>query len=261
MRTLLAATIVIAIVIALAASAIADSEVTGFVTSGSGELSGRVTDLDNKPLKGVKVHIAPKHAAEQIVTTDGDGNYRLAHFAGDYAYVYVEAKVKIAGQVVVAAKEGDVETVEMRETLPPAVQPKPLTPTWIVPDYSELAEDKNTWTRAWLLLEVSANGDVTRVNLLDKPGLDLDKIAVRDAFKLKFEPARDRTNHKVPAMVVWTYEWPPYFWMVNYQSVPHQLPNAVGLVPCHPDGRSSVIRDCSKPTMANAMTQPWFTKP
>ena len=257
MRTLFAATLVIA----LAASAIADNEVTGFVTSGSGELSGRVTDLDNKPLKGVKVHIAPKHAAEQIVTTDADGTYRLAHFAGDYAYVYVEAKVKIAGQVVVAAKDGDVETVEMRETLPPAVQPKPLTPTWIVPDYSNLAEDKNTWARAWLLLEVNVNGDVTRVNLLDKPGLDLDKIAIRDALKLKFEPARDRANKTVPAMVVWTYEWPPYFWMVNYAAKPHQLPNIVGLVPCKPDGRSTVIRNCSKPTMANAMTEPWFTKP
>jgi hypothetical protein len=256
MRHLLAATIVIA----LATVALADSEVSGFVTSGAGELSGHVTDFDNKPLEGVVVHIAPKHGAAQTVTTDAKGNYKAVHFAADYAYVYVEAKVKIAGQVVVASKAGDVETVEMHETLPPAVQPKPLSSPLFVPDYSKLAQDKNKWARAWVLVEVNVNGEVTRVNLLDKPGFDLDKIAVREAFKLKFEPARDRANHKVPAMVVWTYEWPPYEWMVE-QMKPHQLPDIVGLVPCKPDGRSSVIRNCAKPTMANALTEPWFTRP
>jgi len=154
MRNLLAATIVIAV----ATTALADSEVSGFVTSGSGDLSGRVTDLDDKPLKGVVVHIAPKHGTAQTVTTDANGNYKAAHFDAAYAYVYVEAKVKIAGQVVVAAKAADGETVEMHETLPPAVQPKPLSSPWYVPDYSKLAQDKNKWARAWLLVEVNVNG-------------------------------------------------------------------------------------------------------
>jgi hypothetical protein len=250
---------VVGIVTALALTATAEPELTGFVTRGSGELSGRVTDLDNKPIGGIKVHIAGNRGAEQVVTTDRDGNYRSVHFNGDYAYVYVEAQAKIAGQVAVAAKEDGVETVEMRETLAPAIQPKALTPQ-LVPDYSDVAEDKNTWTRAWLLLEIDATGAVVRVNLIDKPGLDLDQIAIRDAFTLKFEPALDRANRKVPSMMLWTYEWPPYFWEVDHRTAPHRLPKEAEFVKCRGTGPALILRDCSKPTMANAMTHPWLKK-
>jgi len=249
----------LALLASLASVAAADPEVTGFVTGGTGELTGTATDLDGKPLKGIKVHIVAKGGAKQIVTTDAKGKYR-AKVASEGSYVFVEGKIKLGGQVAAATTEGDTEAIEIREQLPPAVKPKPLTPLDTVLDYSDLAEDKNTWTRAWLMLDVNDAGKVVRVQLLNKPGLDLDPIAIREAFKVKFEPARDRSNKKIPAMVLWTWEWPAYYWMLDHKRNIHRLPPEAMTVTCRGAGAAKVLRDCSKPTIANAVSAPWIDK-
>lgn len=244
-----------------AATASAETAVTGFVAVGKGELTGVVTDADGKPLKNVKVHVAPKGAPEQVVTTDDKGRYRATVPESEATYVFVEAKVKIGGQMSSAVMEGDMEAIAIREALPPAVQPKPKKALDYVPEYSETAEDKNTWTRAWLLLDVTDAGKVARVKLLDAPGLDLDKIAVQEAFDVTFEPARDRSGKSIPAMVLWTWEWPAYFWMLDHKRSMHRLPPEVASVRCKNDRPSRSLRDCSKPSVANAMTKPWIDRP
>ena len=202
------------VLLLLAATAAADSatprsDITGFVTYGAGELSGTVTSVaDGKPLPGVQVHILPNGAKEKIVTTDAKGVFRTKITGGEATYVFVEAKVKIIGQVASAVQEGEYEAIEIRETLPPVVQPRSKIPLDTVPDYSGTAQDKNQWTRAWLLLDVNEAGKVRRLKLMNARGLDLDAIAIREAFKLEFEPARDRSNKNVPALVVWSWEWP-----------------------------------------------------
>ena len=251
-------TLALALLASLVSPAAAD-EVTGFVTGGTGELTGIATDLDGKPLEGIKVHIVGKSGAEQIVTTDAKGKYRAK--VATESYVFVEGKVKIGGQVAATVTEGGMEAIEIREQIPPAVQPKSLTPLDTVLDYSDTAADKNTWTRAWLMLHVNDAGKVVRVKLLNKPGLDLDAIAIREAFKVKFEPARDLSNKKIPAMVVWTWEWPAYYWMLDHKRNIHRLPPEVVRVMCRGAGAARVLRDCSKPTIANAVSQAWIAAP
>ncbi|MEO8705009.1 MAG: carboxypeptidase-like regulatory domain-containing protein [Kofleriaceae bacterium] len=260
MRAALASAIVVVVLASTAAAD--DQEVTGFITTGTGQLSGRVTDLDGKPLRGLTVHLVPKTGSERTVTTDADGKYRAQLSGGEFTYVYVEGKVKIGGQAAVAVKEGDLEAIEIRETLPPAVQPKALTPASYVPEYSETAEDKNSWTRAWLMLDISATGKVMRVKLLNKPGLDLDTTAIRESFKLKFEPARDRSKRAIPAMVLWTFEWPAYWWMLDHKK--HEvarLASDIALVPCRGTQPSRAHRDCSKPDIAKAVSEAWIDTP
>jgi hypothetical protein len=252
----------VALVLAFVTPAAAEAEVTGFITSGTGELAGRVTDLDGKALRGIKVHIVPKGKPEQVVVTDADGKYKAQLTGGEFTYVYVEGKVKIGGQAAVAVKEGEAEAIEIREALPPAVQPKALTSPTRVLEYSDLAQDKNTWTRAWLMLDLSETGKVKRVKLLNKPGFDLDQIAIREAFKLKFEPALDRSKRAIPAMVLWTFEWPAYWWLLDHKRAVNRLPPEVEEVPCRGTGPTRArYRDCSKPDISRAVTEPWIDKP
>lgn len=250
----------VAILVAVFAPvASADPEVSGFVTLGTGELSGQVSTLDGKPLKRATVHIVTASAKEMLVTTDAAGRYRATLDGGDVAYVYVEGKAKIGGQTVSSIKEGEGEAIAIREAVPPSVPAKLESSAWKVPEYSELAEDRNMWARAWLLLHVSATGQVLRVKLINKPGLDLDAIAVREAFGLVFEPARDRMNRGIRSMVLWTFEWPAYYWMVDHQRAIGQMPPDIVYMQCGKNLHSQ--RECSMPNIANAIKLPWIERP
>ncbi len=249
-----------AIPLLLVARVAAADGVSGFVTSGGGDLTGSVTDLDGKPLANVTVRIATG-GKELATKTNAKGAYKV-HLAGaGSAYVYVEDRVKILGQLSTTMTEGEVEAIAIRETLPPAIVPKAKIPLDTVLTYSDVAQDKNRWTRAWLLLDVDATGKVRRVKLLHKPGLDLDAIAVREAFAIPFEPARDRANHAVPALVVWTWEWPAFYWMISNQTHPGRIPPSVANVECLNSGPVRAMRDCTKPPLAKAATLPWIDKP
>ena len=251
----------ILVVVVVASTAAAENTVSGYVTSGGGELAGTVTDLDGKPLRGVKVHVAPSDAAERVVITDAKGNYKTKLPTEGPTYVYVEDMVKITGQLIHAVREGEFEAIAIRETLPPVVPAKALIPLDTIPEYSETAQDKNRWTRAWLLLDVSETGKVRRVKLINKPGLDLDAIAVRDAFAIPFEPARDRAGNAVSALVVWTWEWPAFFWQVSNRKYPHRVAPAASRMACLNSAGVKAVRDCTKPALAKAVTLPWIDKP
>lgn len=254
----------LAVALACAAPAAADQptpgEVSGFVTYGSGDLAGTVTTLDGAPIRDASVHVAAG-GREVVVKTNAKGVFHAKLVAAGGTYVYVEAKVKITGQLAAAVREGELEAIEIRETLPPVVQPKAKIGLDVVPPYSDKAMDKDVWTRAWLLLEVDATGTVRRLKLLNAPGYDLDAIAIREAFKIPFEPARDRVDNKVMALVLWTWEWPSHYWMLQYRQKPNRIPGAVLMVNCKGSGPSKAVRDCTKPAIGKAVTLPWIDKP
>ena len=255
--------ILIVLALLVSSPASGDNEpVNGFVTHGSGELRGKVTDTSGKPVRGAKVHVVSKAGAEQIVTTDGDGGYRAPLAAGGHSVVFVHGNVRIGGYASVpSALDGAGEAIEIRETIPPAVMPKPLTNPLIIPEYSKTAIDRDAWGKAWLMLDIDEAGAVIRVKLLKSAGFDLDPIAVREGFKLRFEPARDRVNKPVRAMMIWAFEWPSYWWMLRHKHLRTRMPLTVQDVPCRGTATSAWYRDCSKPDMAKAVSQPWVDKP
>ena len=64
---------------------------------------------------------------------------------------------------VVAVDEAGAVTLMPRSTVPP----RPVKNYQrIAPAYSDYAIEHDTWARAWLLLDISERGDVTRVKLL-----------------------------------------------------------------------------------------------
>jgi hypothetical protein len=51
------------------------------------------------------------------------------------------------------------------------------------------------------MLHVNEHGRVTHAKLLNSPGLELDAIALRQAFDLEFEPARDRSRRPMRSLI------------------------------------------------------------
>ncbi len=255
---------ILAVLLGAVAVASADDAIQGFVTPATGRLTGKVTDHDGKPLGGVVVHLVAPDGQERTVTTAADGSYAAELAPGSrYSVVFVVGAAKIVGTAVAAHADGDAEAIELREVMPPEVPAQPKIDLAIVPPYSDQAVDDDTWARAWLVLDVGPTGVVTRVKLLDPPGHGLDAIAIRQAFKTEFEPARDRSDHPIHSSVLWTFEWPSF---TVWQSSSHEgrhLPSSVRFVPCRRPGpnRGPEYRDCSQPTLSRVVSQPWIDHP
>lgn len=246
----------LALVFALARPVFADDgRISGFVTYGDGELRGRVTDHDGDPLPRISVHLVSHTGAERVVKTDRDGRYHAALSGGVQTFVFVPGDVRIEGHVGVSTKDEAGEGVTIHEAVPPAIPAMPHTPNSLVIEYSKVAIDRDAWTRAWLLLDVSEAGAVTRLKLLRAPGFDLDRIAVREGLRLRFEPARDRADRPIRAFVMWSFEWPSYTWLRGRAVIPPEVRS----VPCRGSGPTrSYYRDCSRPEHAKLVTAQWI---
>ena len=243
-------------------AAYADDEpkVSGVVVYGAGAIEGEVKARDGAPLGGVEVHVVASSGREQVVTTDQRGRYRIARRVGEYALVFVNRDARIGARTATPTKIGDEEVIEVREAVPPAVMPKARA-TAVVPPYSEAAIDHNVWGRTWLLLDVDARGAVTRIKSLVPAGHDLDRNAWREAFALDFEPARDRAGRPTRALMLWSYEWPSYWWMTEHTYPLSRLPSTIAKVPCRGTGPSSgFYRDCRQADMARVFTAPWIER-
>jgi hypothetical protein len=168
------------------------------------------------------------------------------------------------------------EVIELQEPPPPYVRPKPRRFARKLPPYSDRAVLTDTWTRAWMLLEIDERGAVTRLKSLKAPGADLDDIAIREAFALRFEPARDQFDRPMRVWIVWGFEWPATSWLVNLTGVSTAMPPDVGFpprpayldIPCRGDGPmrlGSVVyqgyRDCSRPDTSRLAELPWIARP
>ncbi len=245
----------LALLLALLASpAAADPRLDGFVIRGKGELRGTVT-RDGKPVAGAHVHVIGDKAQEAV--TAADGTYRLSLAGGDHAFVYIEGDAHLTAQI--GTPTGTDGIIELHEALPPAVPAKAHEHTDVILDYSDEAADADTWARAWLLLDVTETGAVSQVKLVDDPGHGLAPIALKAAFALTFDPARDRANRPVRSAVLWTYEWPAYWWLRENHYSMTRLPLETVTLPCNGrDGKFVRHRDCTAPDLAKIVTAPWL---
>lgn len=236
-----------------------EGKVSGFTTNSVGEMSGTVTDNDGDPLVGVEVHVTSP-SGERTAKTDGKGRYKidLGKEEGQ-KFVFVREVARINGQSLEATELDGEEVFEIRESEKPKVMPKPKQGTNIIPEYSDEARDADVWARAWLLLDIDSRGVVTRMKLLHAPGYGLDRIATLAAGNLKFDPALSPSGKPVPALVLWTYEWPSYYWLIERKLSPQALPEEATYVQCakEPSNRSR-LRDCTKADISKEHELPWI---
>jgi hypothetical protein len=259
-----------AMIVVLAASpAAADNNynIHGFMTYGTGELTGLVTDEKGKPIS-TEVRISGANGKEQRVTSDAAGKFRAKLDGGAYSVVYTEAIATVSGQVALPRTEGDTEIVEIHDTMPPAVMAQPKQDPMLIPEYSSRAIDRDEWTRAWLLLDIDAAGKVERLKVLKKPGNDLDNLAIKSGMALTFEPARDRAGNKIRSLVVWVFDWPQYSWLHGRHawdraaSRTNRVPPEAQSIVCRGSGPSrEVMRDCSTPAPRAIFDAPWVDRP
>ena len=124
---------------------------------------------------------------------------------------------------------GRPEVIHLEEPAPPVVRPKVKRYHRKLPPYSDAAILSDVWTRAWMLIEIDEHGTVTRLKSLKAPGHDLDDIAIREAFGLHFEPARDAFGKPMRVWIVWGFEWPANSWLVATTGLSTAMPEDVVL--------------------------------
>jgi hypothetical protein len=251
---------------ALASSSTARADVEraddlhGFVLRGDGHLDGHVTDAVGNALPGAQVHVV-SDGVERVVSTDRAGDYRVKVATGASCIVFVVGDARITSLTAFTRGVVDSEIIAMREARSTTKLPR-LHRRPPLPPYSDAAVDHNGWLRAWVLLDVDASGAVTRVKLLDHPGYDLDPIAVRAAFELELEPARDDANRPMRSQLLWPIDWPAYWWIVDHgDGLMERIPDAAWSLPCKPSGPAlSVARSCAPPTLENMLSAPWIDR-
>jgi hypothetical protein len=222
----------------------------------AGELTGRVADADGKPVANARVQLVSK-SGERTLTTDQQGRFKADVVEPTMVAVYNGLQVT-GGSSTTENVDGN-EAIVLREADRPTKLAKALSDPTAIPDYTDAIRDENAWVRAWVLVEVNESGGVSRVKLLNPPGFGLDAIAIRDAFKLKFEAARNRVDKPVPSLVVWKFEWPP--------SGSRPPSNKWSRLPCRQNAddkwyaMNTPYRDCSQPNMAAWVTTPWIDRP
>ena len=168
------------------------------------------------------------------------------------------------------------EVIVIEGQVPPTTPPRPTNfVKQKAPPYSDRAILSDAWTKAWLLLDVDEAGTVTQIKFLRRPGYDLEKIAVAEAFKLTFAPARDGANHPMRSNVVWEIEWPSAWWLSTFVGTRSAMPKIVGFpphrqdhyVPCRGSGPWAMgsirptYKDCSKPDLTKIATEAWIARP
>jgi carboxypeptidase family protein len=244
----------------------------------SPELAGLVTDSAGQPIEGATVFVAAKRRA----TTDANGRYHVVLDAGGtYSVVFEYGSVRDGHRVTIAndgvAKvDGALafdrgEVIVIHDPLKQPVRAKPLKDPRILPPYSDEAILSDTWAKAWLVLDVDETGAVTRVKVLAHPGHDLDAIALSQALKTRFDPARDAHDRPTRSLVVWPIEWPAYWWMHDRLGLVTRMPDKlmdgfdVSHVPCRGSGPINVgsihpaYRDCSVPNLSKINSaEPWI---
>jgi hypothetical protein len=167
------------------------------------------------------------------------------------------------------------EVIVIEGHVPPATPPKPTNYVkTAAPPYSDRAILSDAWTKAWMLLEIDERGAVTRVKFLNKPGYDLEPIAIAQAFKLKFAPALDGAKQAMRSTLVWEIEWPSAYWLGTFVGVRSTMPPVVGFpprrmddyVPCRGSGPLNLgsvrptYKDCTKPDLSKIPTAPWIDR-
>ncbi|MBA3463043.1 MAG: hypothetical protein H0T46_24010 [Deltaproteobacteria bacterium] len=167
------------------------------------------------------------------------------------------------------------EVIVIEGKAPPATPPRPTNfVKQAAPPYSDRAILSDAWTKAWLLLEIDERGTVTRLKFLNRPGYDLEKIAIAEAFKLRFDPALDGGKRAMRSTLLWEIEWPSAWWLSSFVGTRSAMPKIVGhpprrqdhYVPCRGSGPWAMgsvrptYKDCSKPDLSKIATEAWIDR-
>jgi hypothetical protein len=245
------------------------------------QLRGRVLDRSSgAAVEGAVVHVSgPK--TQRTLTTDQDGHYAIIVAPGRYQLTFAYGKHDVVRTIEVDkdttldaridAGPGEVIVIEGKLKQPP-VEAKPTNfEPRRAPPYSSRAVLTDVWTKAHLLLEVDARGNVRRFKWLQRPGSDLDAIARAEVMALKFTPARDAHGTAIDSLVVWSIEWPSAWWLEKMVGTRQGIPAMTGFppkpkwhyVPCKGSGPMNLgsihptYRDCSEPDLTKAKTERW----
>ena len=255
-----------------------------------GKLSGRVTDHGGQPVGDASVFITSSDGQQTRATTDPTGSYAtVARGTGPYAVLFAFGGAHADGRVdVPAGGEATLNTqlslggeiIEVLGRHEPAQFARVKSDPLIIPPYSDKAVLGNHWQRAWLLLDIDDHGVVSRAKFLRRPGYDLDEIAVKHVFGLRFDPARDSRGVPTKSYVVWPLEWPSVTWLQSRGYLMNRLPvfpnivqGAAGGVlvdrypPCEGSGPlalsevNPMYRDCSEPNLSvSDASEPWLVR-
>lgn len=252
---------VLALVMLVGVKLAAAQGVSGFTTNSTGMMEGTVTDDDGDGLDGVEVFVTMPDGSERKGKTNDKGKYKvdLGQDPGQ-KFVFVRRTARIQGQVLATSLLDGEEVFEIQESEKPKVMPRPTKATNLIPDYSSEARAKDVWARAWLMLDIDAQGQVIRMKMLNAPGHGLDEIAIKEAARLRFQPALSLSGKPIPSLVLWDYEWPSYYWLLSQKFSPEALPPEAELVPCKGTEapNAKYFRDCTTADVAKAQSLPWI---
>jgi hypothetical protein len=260
-------------------------------------ITGQVTDPSAQPLRDATVLVSGPNGLEVTVTTDPSGHYSATvPTAGPHTIIFVFGKTRSAQKVNVPENgvatldttlEAGGEIIEVRDRDRPLQFAKPKSDPRAVPKYSDTAALTDRWSKAWFLLDVTERGTVQRVKFLKRPGNDLDKIAVEHAFKLVFDPARDKHGYPAKSYVLWALEWPALGWFQSLDLPANRMPmldtyqiEGGGVAfstypPCGAEKAGAAwnfsdgvndrhhmgLRDCSVPDLSKAdASEPWISR-
>jgi hypothetical protein len=166
------------------------------------------------------------------------------------------------------------EVIDIHDIAVPKVMPKPTPASYDplrIPAYSDEAALDDVWVRSWLLLDIDARGNVVRFKFLNHPGYGLEPIAIKEAFKVKFAPARDNRDKPTETFALWRIEWPAFDYMREvygetrwvpqgmFASDPSPLANVrcLGTGPLNLTTLHPVYRDCRQPDISKVDAEPW----
>jgi len=259
------------------------------VALAEGKLSGRLTDLNDQPVQDASVFITGPDGLEARVATDAAGQYAATvRTGGTYSVMFAYGNMRISSHVTIpeggaatldSLLQSGGEVIEIHGKRSPVQYARPQSDLLKIPQYSDRAALGDHWVRAWLLLDVDDRGVVNRVKFLKRPGYDLDDIAVKHAFGITFDPARDESGTPTRSYIVWPLEWPAMGWLQSRQVLMNRLPTfATGytfdgrlvfdsLPRCAEAGPMSlsslypVLRDCSVPDLSRGdASEPWIAR-
>lgn len=227
--------------------------------------------------------------------------FPLAPIAADWSdrvmrnLLLVAASLGLYSQAV--AEPNPIEThkeerIHVDQKIVPIQMTKLLSDPGRIPPYSDEAKMGNVWVRAWVWLDVDDTGKVQRVKFINRPGHDLDQIAIDWAMSREFFPAVNQWGHAVHSIVFLPIEWPSYYWLMSVKHSARRLPGPADLTgyavegdgggyagypamksmsklpPCTQEAgwvfdsvRPHVTRDCSKPDLSHASAaEPWYDR-
>ena len=263
---------------------------TSVLALADGTLTGRVTDLNEQPVGDAVVVITGTDGIQTRTMTDPTGHYAATvPGGGSYAVVFsfgrahVNARLDIPvdGTLTLNTRlEVGGEVIEITGQHQPVIYAKPKSDPLAIPPYSDKAVLGDHWAKAWLLLDVDDHGVVTRAKFLKRPGYELDEIAVKHVFGMRFDPARDHNGVPAPSFIVWPLEWPSLNWLQARGALANRLPTVVdrvhtvpgGLVvdgypPCLGSGPLElsalhpVARDCTIPDLSRGdASELWYVR-